>query len=126
MSSEQGSKEFKTSLLGCFSDPKLCIFTFIVPCYVIGKNAEGIGEDCILVGLLSCVGLNFNPLIRWRLRQERNLKGSMLMDVLVHTVLPCCAMIQDAKEINWDLPKEVDQVAEAVQHPGGQTSMARS
>ncbi len=31
----------------------------------------------------------------------------MVMDVLVYIVVPCCALIQEAKEIGWALPKSV-------------------
>ena len=110
MGSQQGSNEWKNSPFGCLSDKRLCILTFFVPCYTIGKNAEGLGEDCLLHGLLSMLGLNFSPVMRWRLRQEKNIKGSMLMDVLMHTVLPCCAMIQDAKEIGWGMPEEIANI----------------
>lgn len=104
----QGTSEWQNGPLGCFADKRLCILSFCVPCYVIGKNAaEGLGEDCLLTGLLSALGLPFGPVIRWRLRQEKGLKGSMLMDVLMWTILPCCSLAQEAREIGWSLPKEV-------------------
>ena len=108
----QGSAEWKHGLFGCFQDKKLCVLACCVPCFVVGKNAEGLGEDCMLHGLLACVGLQFGPLIRWRLRQDKNIKGSMLMDVLAHGVCPCCALVQDAREIAWDMPQELS-------NPGG-------
>ena len=107
--------DFKYGLLGCFGEGKLCVLTCCAPCYTIGKNAEGIGEDCMLHGLLSCLCLNFSPVIRWRLRQEKNIKGTMLMDVLSHTVLPCCAMVQDAREIGWALPDAVNKAGDQVE-----------
>lgn len=103
----QGSAEWKFGLFGCFADTKLCILTFLAPCYVVGKNAEGVGEECLLHGLLACVGAQFGPVIRWRIRQDRNIKGSMLMDGLVYAVCPPCALIQDAREINWAMPEEI-------------------
>lgn len=94
--------EYHFGLFGCFGDPRLCIMTFCVPCFTIGKNAEGMGEDCLLHGLVSLVGVNFGPVIRWRLRQQRNIKGSMLLDGLVYAFCPCCALIQDAREMGLD------------------------
>lgn len=108
MAQGQSGNQWSSGVLGCFSDPRLCILSFCCPCYTIGKNAEGLGEDCLIHGLLFVVGLNFGPVIRWRLRQEKNLQGSMLLDVLLYAVLPCCSMIQEAKEIGWRLPKEVE------------------
>jgi len=106
----QGSAEWKHGLFRCLQDKRLCILTYCVPCYVVGKNAEALGEECLLHGLLACIGLNFSPVIRWRTRQERNIKGSMLMDALTHGVLPCCALIQDARELNWTMPEEIRNV----------------
>ena len=34
----------------CFDDPRLCLFTFCVPCYTIGRNAEAFGEDGLITG----------------------------------------------------------------------------
>ena len=94
---------FGNELFGCFADPRLCIITFIVPCYTIGKNAEHFGEDCLLVGLLSCIGLaGFGSVLRWRLRQEKDLEGSMFTDVLIYMFLSCCALVQEAREIQGE------------------------
>lgn len=92
--------EWGNGLFGCFADPKLCIITFLAPCYTMGKNAEHFGEDCMLVGLLSCVGIyGFGPVLRWRLRQEKNLEGTMLLDVILQGFCTCCALVQEAREI---------------------------
>ena len=45
-------------LFGCFDDFKLCIFTFLVPCYTAGRNAEAIGEDGCVVGRSSMLWCN--------------------------------------------------------------------
>jgi len=109
----QSGKDWKYGLFGCFDDPKLCVLSFFVPCYAIGKNAESLSEDCILHGLLSLVGLNFGPVTRWRMRMERRIAGSMLMDVLVHAVCPCCALVQEAREIGWTTPKDFNDIGRA-------------
>jgi len=101
---------WKYGLFGCFGDHKLCLLTFICPCYTMGKNAEGVGENCLLHGLLSLLGLNFGPIVRWRLRQEKSIAGSMLLDVLVYALCPCCALIQEARQIGWVLPEELDNI----------------
>ncbi len=117
--------EFKSGLFGCFEDPRLCIMTFCIPCYTAGKNAsEGLGEDCLLVGLLACLGLQFGPVMRWRLRQDRGLQGSMITDVLIHMLLPCCGLIQEAKEIGWGLPEEIQNAGKKREEVSNQ-AMAR-
>lgn len=75
------SGEWRIGLFGCFKDVRLCVVTFIVPCYTVGRIAEHFGEDCILWGLLSCAGFYPGVVLRWRVRQERKLKGTMLTDV---------------------------------------------
>lgn len=107
---QQTGNEWKFGLFGCFDDPKLCVITFLVPCFAIGKNAEALKEDCLLHGLISLIGLNFGPITRWRMRQERSIAGSMLTDVLIHAVCPCCALIQEAREIGWMLPTDLNDV----------------
>jgi len=102
--------DWKFGLFGCFDDTKLCLLTFLVPCYAVGKNAQGVGDDCMIHGLLFMLGLNFGPLIRWRLRQKNGTAGTMLMDVLVHTVFPCCALVQEAREIGWGAPKTLNEI----------------
>ena len=102
--------DWKFGLLGCFADKKLCILTFLAPCYAIGKNAQAVGDDCMIHGLLYLLGLNFGPLIRWRMRQQKGITGTMLMDVLVYFVCPCCALVQEAREIGWGVPKTLNEI----------------
>ena len=110
--------EFKTGLFGCFSDPKLCILTFCLPCYTIGKNAEtAFGEECLLIGLLMCAGISTGPILRWRLREKEGLQGSMITDVLIHMFLPCCALIQEAKQVGWNLPDAVANAGKGNNQP---------
>ena len=93
------TKDFRYGLFGCLGDKRLCILTFCLPCWTVGKNAEGVGDDCLLHGLLYCIGLGFGPVTRWRLREQKGIQGTMLMDVLVHTVCHCCALVQEAREL---------------------------
>jgi len=111
--------DWKFGLFGCFGDIKLCLVSYICPCYTMGKNAQGVGEDCLLHGLLSMLGLNFGPVIRWRLRQEKAIAGSMLMDVLVYMLCPCCALVQDAREIGWSLPEDLNSIGRTGGGGGG-------
>ena len=95
-----GSELWDSDLFSCFDHPLLCIFTFLVPCYTLGRNAEHFGDEGVLMGImygLGCYGLH--PVLRWRLRQQQNLRGRLLSDVLVTAVCPCCALIQENKQI---------------------------
>jgi Cys-rich protein (TIGR01571 family) len=44
--------EWQHGLFGCFDDVKTCIIAYFVPCYVFGKNAEKVGENCLICGAL--------------------------------------------------------------------------
>ncbi|CAH1792554.1 unnamed protein product [Owenia fusiformis] len=91
---------FQNGLLGCFGDFKLCLLTFCCPAYTVGKNAEYLGESCLIMGALFCVGFTaIAPINRWRLRERLGIEGSLLEDVIFSTVLPCCSIIQEAREI---------------------------
>jgi len=117
---QSDGSDWKFGLFGCFADLKLCLLTYICPCYTMGKNAEGVGENCLLHGLLTMFGLNFGPVIRWRLRKDRSIAGSMLMDVLVYTLCPCCALVQEARELGWSLPEQLDSIGRTDGGGGGQ------
>ncbi|OAF69726.1 hypothetical protein A3Q56_02540 [Intoshia linei] len=83
------------------SSPKLCFLSCFVPCYVNGKNAEALGEDCLLTGLLS-IWCPVTPIIRNKIRQEKQIEGSMILDAAYHALIPCCAIRQEAVELGWD------------------------
>ena len=96
-----GGNNFKFEIHDCFGDFRICVLAYCVPCYVIGKNSEAVGEDCIVVGLVSIFACILAPIIRYRVREKKNLKGSMATDMLAYAVIPYCTLIQDAREIGW-------------------------
>uniref|UniRef100_A0A0B7B195 Uncharacterized protein n=1 Tax=Arion vulgaris TaxID=1028688 RepID=A0A0B7B195_9EUPU len=105
--------EFQHGICGCFDNIGLCLITYLVPCYTFGKNAEAVGDSCLLCGLAYFVPfLDIVALItvRRKIRESRNIEGSCISDFF--TILCChlCALVQEAQE---------------VQSPGGQ-HMARS
>lgn len=92
--------EWKNGMFGCFGDFKVCILTFCVPAYTVGKTSQYLGENCALMGVLYCAGFGaVAPINRWRLRERLGIQGSMLEDVIYSTVCPCCAIVQEAREI---------------------------
>ncbi len=97
----QGDDLWSFDFFGCLGDWKMCLATFCVPCYTLGRNAAYFGENCWQVGLMCCLGVGFPfaPLLRWRIRQAKNIRGSMTSDVLAHVLCPCCALIQENREL---------------------------
>src|SRR6218665_3021596 len=97
---EETTDYWSFDLFGCLSDWRLCCATFIVPCYTVGRNAAYFYDDGAFIGALYCLGMcALGPVIRWRIRQHRRLHGTMLTDVAVHLLCPCCALIQENREL---------------------------
>lgn len=97
-----GAGEWQHGLCGCFDNCGLCLLTYIVPCYTFGKNAEAVGESCILYGLAFFVPLlNLFCLasVRGKIRDSKGIDGSFIGDLLVHFCCPLCALTQDAQEV---------------------------
>ena len=94
--------DWKVGLFSCYEDPRLCIYAFCVPCYVVGRNAQDLGDDCLLYGIAGCGGCDTT--MRWRIREKHGIPGSMLMDLLTHTVCWRCAIYQEAKQYGLTAP----------------------
>ena len=55
------------------------IITYFVPCYTAGKNAEAIGEGCLVHGVYSVIpilGIYCHALIRGKIREQKNIEVS--------------------------------------------------
>lgn len=57
--------------------------------------------------------LPYAATIRWRVRQKKDINGSMLMDYLTASFCPCCALIQDAREMDVTAPANVKELERA-------------
>lgn len=69
---------------------------------MFGKNAEAMGEDCLMCGLASLinpVGYGAAIVLRGRLREKRGIDGSLTSDLLWGCLCPFCTLIQEAAEI---------------------------
>lgn len=97
---EDASEYWSYQLFGCFSDWRLSLATFFVPCYTLSRNAAYFYDDGLVAGALYCFGFwAMGPLLRWRVRQHRHLAGTMFSDVAVHLCCPWCALIQENREL---------------------------
>ena len=96
----QGQEPWSVPVFGCFGDFRVCFFTFLCPCYTLARNAAYFGEDGVVMGLFYALGLTgLGAVTRWRIRSEKNIRGSMLMDAVLHFACPCCALIQENREL---------------------------
>jgi len=97
------SAEWSNGLFGCFSNCGLCLISYFVPCYTVGKTAEKVGEDCLTCGLVQLVpiaNLICGAKIREKVRESKGIEGSFLGDLLAVWCCYCCAVIQAGGEVD--------------------------
>ena len=95
--------DWQHGLFGCFDNCGVCVITYFVPCYTAGKNAETVGENCLLCGLVLLVPLAnifFPATIRQKIREQKGIEGGFVGDLLTHFCCGCCAITQEAQEMN--------------------------
>ena len=106
--------EFQHGLFGCFDNFTICIVTFLVPCVTAGKNAEKVGESCLLCGLVLIVPLAniiCSANIRGKIRESKGIEGSFIKDLLLHFCCLPCALCQGAQEVgSFDMAQEAKDV----------------
>lgn len=92
--------EWSTDLCDCFGDLSVCLQTFTCPCWTLSRNATIMEEDGFLSGLFCGLGfLCIGPVLRNKIRLKRNIRGSVLCDVFAHVFTPCCALIQENRQL---------------------------
>lgn len=95
--------DWQHGVCGCFDNLTVCIVTYFAPCYTAGKNAEKVGDSCLLCGLVTFVPL-LNIICqaqtRGKIREQKGIEGGMIGDLLMHCCCPCCALSQEAQEVN--------------------------
>ncbi|XP_024032819.1 protein MID1-COMPLEMENTING ACTIVITY 1 [Morus notabilis] len=101
-------EEWSNDLLGCCSEPSLCIKTFFYPCgtfskiATVAKNrhmspAEACNELMAYSLILSCCC--YTCCIRRKLRKTLNITGGFIDDFLSHFMCCCCALVQEWREV---------------------------
>lgn len=97
------SGEWKSGICGCFDDCTVCIVTHYCPCYVLGKNADAVGESCVLCGasmFFHPVDLITRTMIRGKIREQKAIKGNCCGDFICHLFCRDLALCQEARELN--------------------------
>nr|KAJ0215884.1 hypothetical protein LSAT_V11C300129310 [Lactuca sativa] len=104
-----GHQEWHSDLLGCCSEPKMCMRTFFFPCGTFSKIASvatnrhmtASGEACNELMayslILSCCC--YTCCIRRKLRKTLNITGGWCDDFLSHVMCCCCALVQELREV---------------------------
>lgn len=72
--------EWSNGLCGCMNNCTLCLITYVAPCYTAGKNAEAVGDSCIMVGVLYWVfpiaGVYLSAKVREKVREQKGIEVS--------------------------------------------------
>lgn len=101
-------EEWHYDLLGCCSEPSLCIKTFFYPCGTFSRiatvannrpmsSAEACNELMAYSLILSCYC--YTCCIRRKLRKTLNITGGLFDDFLSHMMCCCCALVQEWREV---------------------------
>ena len=101
------SKDWSTGLCSCLNDIPLCLTGYCAPCYVFGKTAEAVGDDCLMCGLVTFVPLAnlwFFTQIRGKIREQKGIDGSFVNDLLMTCCCGLCSLIQGAQEVGVKAP----------------------
>lgn len=96
------SGDWNHGICGCFDDCGTCIVTYFIPCYTHGKNAEAVGESCLLCGLslmVPLLDLFTMTSIRSKVREQHGIAGSMVGDLLLSLCCPLCSLVQVAQQV---------------------------
>ncbi|KAL4377060.1 hypothetical protein GQ457_02G013570 [Hibiscus cannabinus] len=102
------NEEWNADLLGCCSEPSLCIKTFFYPCGTFSKiatvarnrhmsSAEACNELMAYSLILSCCC--YTCCVRRKLRKMLNITGGFIDDFLSHLMCCCCALVQEWREV---------------------------
>ncbi|GMH24007.1 hypothetical protein Nepgr_025850 [Nepenthes gracilis] len=101
-------EEWQSDLLGCFSEPCLCIKTLFFPCGTFARiasvangryisSAEACNDLMAYSLILSCCC--YTCCIRRKLRKMLNINGGLFDDFLSHLMCCCCALVQEWREV---------------------------
>ncbi|GMI66082.1 mid1-complementing activity 1 [Hibiscus trionum] len=100
--------EWHADLLGCCSEPFLCIKAFFCPCVILSKigtvatnrhmsSAEACNELMAYSLIFSCCC--YTCCVRRKLRKALNITGGFIDDFLSHLMCCCCALVQEWREV---------------------------
>ena len=107
---EHGKRQrepWKAGFCDCFDDLSSCLLSFCVPCVQFGFNAQKIdgsgcfGACCMYCCCMMCGGYQcaIGGAKRTSMRNQYMLEESCCCDCGVHWCCPCCALSQEAREL---------------------------
>ena len=111
--------QWQNGICGCFGDITTCrpilklvlgysfslslsigLLSFILPCVQFGRNAEAVGENCLMYGLSQLVPLldiYCRTMVRGKIRDQKGIEGTCFNDLLCHLCCAACALAQEGQ-----------------------------
>ncbi|KAK1388059.1 protein MID1-COMPLEMENTING ACTIVITY 1 [Heracleum sosnowskyi] len=104
----QRNEDWNSDLLGCCSEPALCMKTLFFPCGTFSRiasvandrhisSAEACNEMMAYSLILSCCC--YTCCVRRKLRKTLKISGGFCDDFLSHLMCCCCALVQEWREV---------------------------
>ncbi|XP_004210815.2 uncharacterized protein LOC101236691 [Hydra vulgaris] len=89
---------FKNGFCICCNDFGITVIAYCAPAIIVGKNAEQVGDNCLIYGCLgtSCIGVFIRAMIREKIRKKFGIPGSLCKDLCLHWYCCYCSLIQEA------------------------------
>lgn len=109
------SADWQHGLFSCFDNCGICIISWLAPCYQFGKNAEAVGDSCLMCGvgfLIPGVDLILGAHIRSKIRESKGIPGSFVGDLVLWFCCPLCALVQESQEVQGMTPQAVSMARE--------------
>ena len=76
------------------------LLSFFCPCIQFGRNAEALGESCVMYALSQFVpflNLYCKTMVRGRIREQKGIEGTCLQDLLCSWCCYKCTIAQEAQ-----------------------------
>ena len=101
------TKDWEAGLCGCLSHMSGCLCSWCCPCIQYGRvydhlNGGGCCVQSILFAVLMSLHLEWllHCSLRGSIRNRHNISGGCCSDFLATFCCPCCALMQETKEVN--------------------------
>ena len=112
------SNAWSYGLCDCFSDITVCLITWVLPCYMTGRVARGVGESCLLHGVcfyIPVARICCQASIRRKIEKQKEIEGNFVTDLICHLCCSVCALVQEYREIN---DSQVTSLLQTNESPG--------
>jgi Cys-rich protein (TIGR01571 family) len=78
------------------------LLSFFCPCIQFGRNAQAVGDDCLLAGISQFVpilDIVCRFMVRGKIREQKGIEGTAINDLLCVFFCANCALAQEGLEV---------------------------